>query len=295
LGSGAFGEVWQARDGDSGVEVAIKLSWRYNASPQVTDVTREAGATLQLCHPNIANVLEVGRLGDRVFIVSELVEGLSLDQWRKTHRLTPLETVEMCGHLASVLDHAHAKGVIHRDLKPGNIMINAESQPHLVDFGLAKDAMNEASDAIERYQAMRHKLKNGSEKQKNSQVRIMGTPAYMSPEQAQGQAHCVDRRSDVYSLGVIMYEMLTGQLPFRSSSERLIRDIQHRRPKAPRRINHKIPHDVQSICLKAMSKLPDERYATAQAMADDCARAIAGEPVHARETARLSFISRFFR
>lgn len=278
IGSGGFGEVWLAEDQGSSQRYAVKLSWKLNDASQVSSLIREANTSRLLNHPNIAKVLQTGRLGDRVFIISELIEGTTLDEWHHVRRPDARESIRMCGRLARILQHAHELKVVHRDLKPSNIMVSPTGEPYLLDFGLARDGGNETSGAIERYQAMRLAVRNSRRKKKDARVRIMGTPAYMSPEQAGGEAHAVDGRSDIYSLGIILYELLVGRRPD-ATKRRLLYWKVRRRPKSPRLINSNISPDIEAVCLRAIEAEPKHRYQQAREMADDCELALAGRTV----------------
>lgn len=219
------------------------------------------------------SVHEVGRHEDQVYIVSDFVDGFSLKEWLKGRRLTSKEATQLCAKIANALHEAHEAGVVHRDLKPGNIMMDGEGEPYLTDFGLAKRDRGEVTMTLD--------------------GKVFGTPAYMSPEQAAGRAHNADRRSDIYSLGVLFYELLTGEVPFRGDSHMLIVQILHDEPPRPRRLNSSIPRDLETICLKCMEKEPSCRYATARELEDDLKRYLNGEAILARPVGPLGRIWRW--
>ena len=223
---------------------------------------RDARAAAQLKHPNIVSVHEVGTQDGTIYIVSDFIQGASLKEWMAAKRVTPRETAELCIKIAKALHHAHESGVIHRDLKPGNIIMDTDGEPHIVDFGLAKREAGEITMTIE--------------------GQILGTPAYVSPEQARGEGHTVDRHADIYSLGVILFELLTGELPFCGEKQMLLVQILKDDPPSPRKLNNSVPRDLETVCLKCLEKDPPKRYVTAQQFANELKRWLQGRSILAR-------------
>ena len=268
IGVGGFGTVWKARDTELDRAVAIKIprKGQLNGS-EIELFFREARAAAQLRHRNIVPVHEVGRDGDTIFIVSDLILGESLAVWLEEQNPSTRKMTELLAKVADSLHYAHERGVVHRDFKPSNVMIDQEGEPHLMDFGLAKREAGEVTMTID--------------------GRIVGTPAYMSPEQAAGGLHWVDRRTDIYSLGVVLFEVLTGELPFRGNVQMQIRERLTADPPDPRRLNQRAPRDLSTICLKCLEREPNRRYGTAREVAEELRRFLRGEPIAARPISQI--------
>jgi serine/threonine-protein kinase len=274
LGYGAFGTVYCAEDTELRRPVALKVLHR--GVRLLSDrFLREAQSAGQLRHPGIAAVYEAGQDLGFSYLASEYVPGQTLARRLQDGLLPARAAADLLAQVADALDYAHRRGVVHRDVKPSNIQIDPEGQPHLLDFGLARW---EAGDGT--------LTRDGD---------LLGTPAYMSPEQARGDAHRVDGRSDVYSLGVVLYEALTGQLPFRGDPSSVLRRVLEEEPPPPRRLNRDVPRDLETVCLKAMAKNRADRYATAAALADDLRRFSQGIPVKARPVGLFGRVRRWCR
>lgn len=279
LGVGGFGAVWKARDPELDRYVALKIPRSNQLLPHEMELfLREARAAAQLNHSHIVPVHEVGRDGKNegsIFIVSELIHGEPLSDRLKRERLPNTEVAGLLATVSEALHYAHEQGVIHRDLKPSNVMVDDQGEPHVMDFGLAKRETGEITMTID--------------------GQVLGTPAYMSPEQAGGQMKWVDRRTDVYSLGVMLFQMLTGELPFRGSAQSQIQQRQTDDAPSPRRIEPLVPLDLATVCLKCLERDPNRRYATAGDFAEELRRWQRGEPVAARPLSSVGRVVRWAR
>ena len=271
IGKGGFGAVFRASDESLGRDVAIKLPRRPKTG--FADYERwksEARMIAMMDHPNIVPVYDVGSTDEFPFyVVSKYIEGEDLRTHLNQHKPSVARSIGWVELMAEALQHAHANGLIHRDVKPSNILIDKNGQPWLTDFGLALREEEIGRDAGQR--------------------KLIGTVAYMSPEQARGEGHLVDGRADIFALGIIMYELLSGSRPFKGgSSEQLLRNIVRAEPRPLRQWDPRLPVELERICMKALAQRRVDRYDSAFDMAEDLRRYVAKKNVGERSSDSLS-------
>jgi WD40 repeat protein/tRNA A-37 threonylcarbamoyl transferase component Bud32 len=265
LGHGAMGVVYRARQLSLNRAVALKMirAGVLAGSVELRRFQNEAEAVAQLDHPGIVPIHEVGEHAGQRYFSMKLVEGGSLAGRLGEFHDDPRAAARLVAEAAEAVHHAHVRGILHRDLKPANILVDDRGRPHITDFGLAR--------------------RLGGDSQLTQSDAILGTPAYMSPEQAAGRHGAVTTASDVYGLGAVLYALLTGRAPFGGDSvEDTLRRVREREPEPPTRLNPRTPRDLEVICLKCLEKDPQRRYPSAEALAEDLRRYLAGEPITAR-------------
>lgn len=278
IGRGGMGVVYRARHATLGRTVAVKmvLMGAYAPAKDLQSLLREAESVATLQHPNIVQIYEVGKLDGLPYFTMEYVGGGTLASKLSGSPQDARASATLAAILADAVQAAHDRGIVHRDLKPANILLTSEGTPKIVDFSVAR---NLGSDQTLTFGGAR-----------------LGTPSYMAPEQAAGNESAFRPAVDVYALGAVLYEMMTGRAPFRADTPlETQRQVVRESPAPPSRLNMRIPRDLETICLKCLHKEPGRRYTSAAALARDLRRFIAGEPIEARPVGRVERLARWMR
>jgi serine/threonine-protein kinase len=265
IGRGGQGVVYRAHQKSLNRIVALKV---IGLGPWTTEAhlkrfRREAEAAAKLEHPGIVPIHEVGERDGQCYFSMNFIEGGQLDEVAKRTPMSIRHAAELIAKVARTVHYAHEHGILHRDIKPGNILLDAKGEPHLTDFGLAR--LVETESTVTRT------------------LEVIGTPSYMSPEQAAGEHAKVSKATDVYGLGAVLYQLLTGHPPFvGGTSYQTIRLLLHTEPRQPRLWNRKIDRELSTICLKCLEKDPKRRYPSALALAEDLQHWLRHEPIQAK-------------
>src|SRR5256886_4087097 len=271
IGRGGQGVVYRARQKSLNRIVALKVIGlaHWTTEAHVKRFRLEAEAAASLNHPCIVPIYEVGEREGACYFSMGLVEGGQLDAVAKRELIPIRHAVELIAKLARTVSYAHEHGILHRDIKPGNILLDTKGEPHLTDFGLAR--------LVERESTVTRTME------------VLGTPSYMAPEQAVGNNSAVSSVTDVYGLGAVLYQLLTGHPPFAGGTTfETVRLVLDTNPRKPRLWNSKLDRDLETICLKCLEKDPKRRYASAVALADDLERWLKHEPIRARRTGLIT-------
>src|SRR4030095_12147771 len=267
IGRGGQGVVFRARQKGLNRTVALKVislgQWASKA--HLTRFRREAEAAASLDHPGIVPIYEVGERDGSCYFSMKFVEGGQLDEVVRRTPMSIRQAAELIAKVARTVHYAHEHGILHRDIKPGNILLDEKGEPHLTDFGLAR--LIESESSVTRT------------------MEVLGTPSYMAPEQAMGNNTAVSSATDVYGLGAVLYQLLTGHPPFAGGTTyETIKLVLDSEPRQPRLLNPKIDRDLSTICLKCLEKDPKRRYSSALALAKDLERWLKHEPIQGRRT-----------
>ncbi len=279
IGRGGMGLVYKAKQHSTQRSVALKLLLE---GPLASDQSRrrferEIALAAQLKHPNIIPIYDSGTCDGRMYYAMEYVRGRSLNDHLSANKPDIPTKLRLFADICDAVRHAHQRGIVHRDLKPSNVIVDADGKPHILDFGLAKaSSLLDATTSIT--------------------AQIVGTPAYMSPEQASGDPDAIDIRTDIYSLGVVLYEMLTGHMPYDTSGSmgKVLDNIAHAEPEPPRHHDKRIDAELAAIVVKALEKAKDDRYQSLDALTSDVARYLAGDPISVRPASGLYLLRKAF-
>ena len=278
IGRGGEGVVYRARQKSLNRTVALKVIGlgKWSSTPHLKRFRHEAEAAASLEHPQIVPIYEIGERDGSCYFSMKFVEGGRLDEVAQTEPMSARRAAELLVKIARTVQFAHEHGILHRDIKPGNILLDKNGEPHLTDFGLARLIEQEST------------ITNSFD--------VLGTPSYMAPEQAAGHTKELTAAADVYSLGAVFYQMLTGEPPFAGGTTyETIRLVLETEPRNPRTRSPKLDIDVATICLKCLEKNPANRYPTAKALAEDLERWLRHEPIQARRTGIFSRAGKWVR
>lgn len=265
IGHGGMGKVYLAYDPATQREVALKTLICNNDKQMVKRFMREIEVMSKLSHPNIVQIYDQGDCEGTIYFTMELLPKQSLIQFMDKQKMPVRRAVEIMYKATQAIAYAHAQGILHRDIKPDNIMLDRQGEPKVMDFGLALDANNDM--------------------QLSRTGVALGTPEYMAPEQAMARRKEIDERTDVYALGAVLYALLTGMPPFRGHDpQQVLQQVVQKMPLPPSRHSHRVPKELDKICLKAMAKQKKNRYAGANELAMDLQRFLDGKSVRAGES-----------
>src|SRR6266480_2576033 len=267
IGHGGQGVVYRARQKSLNRTVALKVIGlgRWATETHLRRFRLEAEAAASLNHPSIVPIHEIGERDGCCYFSMNLIEGGQLDQVVRREAISIRRAAQLIAKLARTVHYAHEHGILHRDIKPGNVLLDIEGEPHLTDFGLAR--LVETESTVTRT------------------TEVLGTPSYMAPEQASGNNVALTSATDIYGLGAVLYHLLTGSPPFvGGTTYETIKLLEDTEPRPPRLLNPKVDRDLSTICLKCLEKDPKRRYASALALAEDLEHWLKHEPIQAKRT-----------